>query len=111
MVDFEDLALGDLLNKVQQKVQLIAETRNLSKFNELGQAVQRVYDFFVTASKPYEEQQPLLKNLFSSFNYGAVIINDAIKSKQPTAQSASLIEECLEIMDACCKKIKASMGL
>ena len=111
MIDFEDIALGDLLNKVQQKVRLIADTRNLSNFNDLGKAVQSVYDFFVTATKPYEEQQPLLKNLFSSFNYGAVIINDAIKSKQPDAQSATLIEECLEIMDACCKKIKTSIGL
>ena len=111
MLDFEDLALGDLLNKVQKNVQAIVETRNLSLFNDLGKSVQAVYDFFVTATKPYEEQQPLLKNLFSSFNYGAVIINDAIKSKQADPQSATLINECLEIMDTCCKKIKTSMGL
>lgn len=111
MVDFEDLALGELLNKVERRVAEIAETRNASQFKQLGADVQAVYDFFVTAKKDYTEQQPLLKNLFSAFNYAAVIINDAIKSKKPEKDAGELLNECLEIIAACCKKIKQSLGL
>lgn len=111
MTDFEDLALCDLLSKVERRVIEIAETRNASQFKELGADVQAVYDFFITAKKDYKEQQPLLKNLFSSFNYAAVIINDAIKTKKPEKDAGVLLSECLEIISACCKKIKQSLGV
>lgn len=111
MVDFEDLALGDLLGKVDRKVTEIAESRNLNEFKSLGESVQSVYNFFVTAKKDYENIQPMLKNLFSSFNYAAVIINDAIKTKKTDAESGELISECLEIMSACCRNIRSALGL
>ncbi|MDE7083809.1 MAG: hypothetical protein K2O81_01040 [Clostridia bacterium] len=111
MVDFEDLALCELLNKVERRVAEIAETRNASQFKQLGADIQAVYNFFVTAKKDYKEQQPLLKNLFSAFNYAAVIINDAIKSKKPEKDSGQLLNECLEIIAACCKNIKKSIGI
>lgn len=111
MADFEDLALCDLLNKVEKRVNSIAVSKNASEFKHLGADIQAVYNFFVTAKKPYEEQQPMLKNLFSSFNYAAVIINDAIKSKQPDKEAGELLRECLEIISACCNNIKKSLGL
>ena len=111
MVDFEDLALGDLLGKVEKRVADIAASKNLNQFKTLGGEVQAVYNFFVTAKKDYAEQQPMLKNLFSSFNYAAVIINDAIKTKKADGEAGALIEECLEIMSACCRNVKASIGL
>ena len=111
MVGFEDLALGDLLNKVERRVEEIAETRNASQFKQLGADIQAVYDFAVTAKKDFQEQQPLLKNLFSSFNYAAVIINDAVKNKKADKDAGELLNECLEIIAACCKKIKQSIGL
>ena len=110
MVDFEDLALADLLGKVERRVTEIAQTRNASQFRQLGADIQAVYDFFVTAKKDYEEQQPMLKNLFSSFNYAAVIINDAIKTKKPDGESGTLLTECLEIISACCVNIRKSLG-
>ena len=111
MVGFEDLALGDLLNKVERRVEEIAETRNASQFKQLGADIEAVYDFAVTAKKDFQEQQPLLKNLFSSFNYAAVIINDAVKNKKADKDAGELLNECLEIIAACCKKIKQSIGL
>ncbi len=111
MVDFEDLALGDLLNKVDKRVTEIAETRNASQFKQLGADIQAVYDFFVTAKKSYENEQPMLKNLFSAFNYAAVIINDAVKNKNADKEAGELLSECLEIIAACCKNIKKSIGL
>ena len=109
MPDFEDLALCDLLGKVQRRAELIAVPRNASEFKQLGGEIQAVYDFFVTAKKPYEEQQPMLKNLFSSFNYAAVIINDAIKTKKADREAGVLLDECLEIICACCVNIKKSL--
>lgn len=111
MPDFEDLALCDLLNKVEKRVEEIAQTRNASQFKELGADIQSVYNFMVTSKKPYEEEQPMLKNLFSSFNYAAVIINDAIKTKKTEKQAGEMLNECLEIISACCKNIKKSLGL
>ena len=111
MVDFEDLALGDLLGKVEKRVEEIVQTRNASQFKELGADIQAVYNFVVTAKKDYEEQQPMLKNLFSSFNYAAVIINDAIQNKKPDKEAGELLNECLEIISACCRNIKKSIGL
>ncbi len=108
-MDFEDLRLCDLLDKVGERAGGIAQTRNVSQFSKLGQEIQAVYDFFVASSKPYEEQQPMLKNLFSSFNYAAVIINDGIKKKSLDKEAAELIGECLEIICACCENIKTSL--
>ena len=108
-MDFEDLRLCDLLDKVQKKADEIAVTRNLSQFKELGASIQAVYDYFVVSGKAYEEQQPMLKNLFSSFNYGAVIINDAIKTKQLDKEANSLLDECLQIITACCVNIKNTL--
>lgn len=108
-MDFEDLRLCDLLNKVEGKAEEIAATRNLSQFKDLGKSIQAVYDYFVVSKKSYEEQQPMLKNLFSAFNYGAVIINDAIKTKRLDKEANSLLDECLQIITACCKNLKNSL--
>lgn len=107
-MDFEDLRLCDLLDKAEKKTEEIAQTRNLSEFKNLGAALQAVYDYTLTAGKDYEEQQPMLKNLFSAFNYGAVIINDAVKNKGLDKEASSLLTECLQIISACCNNIKNS---
>ncbi len=109
MADFEDVRLCDLLDKVRSRAIAIAESRNVSEFKTLGQEIQSVYDFFVAATKPYEEQQPMLKNLFSSFNYAAVIINDGIKKKTLDKEAVTLLNECVEIIAACCSNIKKSL--
>ncbi|MGN1060458.1 MAG: hypothetical protein ACI4QN_01875 [Candidatus Coproplasma sp.] len=110
-MDFEDLRLCDLLDKVQKKAEEIAATRNVSQFKELGANIQAVYDYFVVSGKAYEAQQPMLKNLFSAFNYGAVIINDAIKTKRLDKEANSLLDECLQIITACCKNVKESLNI
>ena len=109
MADFEDVRLCDLLDKVRSRAIGIAESRNVSEFKNLGQDIQGVYDFFVTASKPYEKEQPMLKNLFTSFNYAAVIINDGIKKKTLDKEAVTLLNECLEIIAACCGNVKKSL--
>ena len=109
-MDFEDLRLCDLLDKVRSRAVGIAETRNVSEFKNLGRDIQSVFDFFVTSTKAYEEQQEMLKNLFSSFNYAAVIINDGIKKKALDKESVTLLNECLEIIVACCNNVNKSLS-
>ncbi|MGN1103334.1 MAG: hypothetical protein ACI4QI_00510 [Candidatus Coproplasma sp.] len=109
-MDFEDLRLIDLLDKVQKKAEEISATRNVSQFKELGTSIQAVYDYFIVCGKSYDAQQPMLKNLFSAFNYGAVIINDAIKTRQLDKEANTLLDECLQIIVACCVNIKNSIG-
>jgi len=108
-MDFEDVRLCDLLTKVEDKAVEIAATRKASEFKELGLRIQNVYDFFITAKKPYENIQPTLKNLFSAFNYAAVIINDGIKNKRIDKEGTSLLNECLQIIPACCNNIKKQL--
>lgn len=108
-MDFEDLRLCDLLDKINARTVEIAKTRNVSDFSALGKNIQAAYDFFVAASKPYEAQQGMLKNMFSSFNYAAVIINDSIKKKALDKQASEMLGECLEIISACCANIKKSL--
>lgn len=109
MSDFEDVRLIDLLTKVEVKARAILEDKSIAEFKELGGQIQAVYDFVITAKKSYEEQQPMLKNLFSSFNYAAVIINEAVKERQLDTEAKALLVQCVEIIIACCGNVKKSL--
>ncbi|MDE7380145.1 MAG: hypothetical protein K2N14_03735 [Clostridia bacterium] len=111
MHDFEDVMLCDLLKKVQKRVGEISESRKAAEFKNLGSDIQAVYNFFVTSKKDYAEQQEMLKNMFSAFNYAAVIINDAVKNKKTDGETGELLNECLEIIAACCRNVINSLGM
>ena len=105
MPTFEDLRLIDLIKKFQSTIETINSERSLSLYGRAGKELQAVYDFFVTAAKPYDSAQETFKNLFSAFNYGAVIVNAAIKNGKLTADDNELLGECMQIMLACCSKL------
>lgn len=109
MSDFEDLRLIDLLEKFYEAIAEVAQTKRVAGLNAAGKRLQSVYDFFITSKKPYEKEQEELKNLFSSFNYAAVIANNAIKNNSLTAEDAELLNECLEIMQKCSLNLIASL--
>ncbi len=109
MSDFEDVRLIDLLTKAEARAKKILDEKSIAEFKPLGKEIQAVYDFVITAQKDYEKQQPMLKNLFSSFNYAAVIINDALKNKELDAEAKTLLLQCLEIIIASCENIKKSL--
>lgn len=104
-MDFEHLRLTDLIEKFQKDVEEISATRSLKTYNGAGQKLQSVYNFLLSSQSAFEEEQELLKNLFSSFNYGAVIVNNALKTGALTPEDNELLSECLEIMLTCCTKI------
>lgn len=111
MSNFEDLRLIDLIKKFQRTAEEINSNRSLSLLNDAGKQLQDVYNFFITAHGAYEEQQEQLKNLFSSFNYAAVIVNNAVKSGGLSFDDNELLNECLQIMLKCCQTLTDSLHL
>ena len=109
MPTFEDLRLIDLIKKFESTVMQIESTRSLSMLSAAGKQLQAVYDFFITAQNGYEKQQEMLKNMFSSFNYAAVIVNNAVKNGGLSAEDNELLGECLQIMLKCCQTVTASL--
>lgn len=109
MPDFEDLRLIDLLEKFKKEIEQIANTRSLSSLNKAGKALQSVYNFHVTAQNGYEKQEESFKNLYSSFNYAAVIVNNALKNRGLHGDDSELLNECIEIMLKCCDVIIGSL--
>ena len=105
MSNFEDLRLIDLIKKFQRTAEGIYSSRSLSLLKEAGRQLQDVYNFFVTAEGAYEEQQGQFKNLFTSFNYAAVIVNNAVKNGGLSSDDNELLNECLQIMLKCCQTI------
>ncbi len=109
MATFEDLRMIDLIRRFKTDVLNIEENRSASLFKQAGEDLQNVYNFHLTADKSFTEVEEYLKNLYSSFNYAAVIINDAIKHKHLKKDDNTLLEECLEIMVKCCDLITAKL--
>lgn len=109
MADFEDLRLKDLLEKFQKDIEDIQTTRSLKKFSSASRNLQNVYNFFVTAQNPYNNLQETFKNLFSSFNYAAVLVNASIKDGKISPSDGQLLNECLEIMTKCCNTLISSL--
>ncbi len=109
MADFEDLRMCDLLDRVAKRAAQIAEERKVSLLKDLGADVQAVYDFFVSSGNDFAGIQPTLKNLFSSFNYAAVIVNDGIRRGSLDKEANELLRECLEIIVRCAEVIKAQL--
>lgn len=109
MPTFEDLRLIDLIKKFESTVKQIEQTRSLSLLKVAGKQLQDVYNFFLTAQSPYTEQQEQLKNIFSSFNYAAVIVNNAVKCGGLSGDDNELLSECLQIMLKCCSNVTLSL--
>lgn len=109
MATFEDLRLIDLIEKFRATIESLNSGRNLSELKTAGRRLQDVYDFFITAESGYEQEQERLKSLFSSFNYAAVIVNNAMKNGRLTAEDNELLGECVEIMLKCCSDVTDSL--
>ena len=109
MATFEDIRLVDLVDKFHACVLDVYTTKNLSGFTKASKLLQNVYDFYITAQRDFKEAEEYLKNLFSSFNYAAVIINDGLKNNGLDKEANELLFECLQIMLKCCSLIREKL--
>lgn len=109
MSNFEDLRLCDLLKKVKEGAEDVMRSGNASSVRELGGRVQSVYDFVLTAEGDFATVQENIKNVFSSFNYAAVLVNDGIKNGKLTKDDDSLIYECMEVIVKTCNYIQSEL--
>ena len=107
---FEQLRLVDLVQKFNADIDDVYKNKNLSVFHGASKKLQNVYNFYVTARDDFKEVEEYLKNLFSSFNYAAVIINDSMKKKGLDREANELLFECLQIMLKCDELIISTLN-
>ena len=109
-MNFEQLRLVDLINKFNEDIEDVYKNKNLSVFHGASKKLQEVYNFYVTAQDDFKGVEEYLKNLVSSFNYAAVIINDGMKKKGLDREANELLFECLQIMLKCDELIVATLN-
>lgn len=107
---FEQLRLIDLINKFDEDIEDVYKNKNLSVFHGASKKLQDVYNFYITAKDDFASVNDYLKNLFSSFNYAAVIINDGMKKKGLDREANELLFECLQIMLRCDELIISTLN-
>ncbi len=108
-MNFEQLRMVDLIKKFDADIQKVYDEKNLSVFSGASAKLQSVYNFYITAEESFSDIESNLKNVFSSFNYAAVIINDGLKKKTLDDEAKELLFECLQIMLKCDRLIISSL--
>ena len=99
----------ELLDKFEEDINKIQETRSAKLFKTANVDLQNIYNFHLLNDKAFTKVQSNLKNLYTSFNYAAVIVNDALKKRALDKENAELLDECLEVMIRCCSVIKNTL--
>jgi hypothetical protein len=110
MATFEVLRMIDLVDKFNEEIEKIYTTRNLSGFQKASGLLQSIYNFHLTADESFTNVEEYLKNLYQSFNYAALICNEAIKKHSLDKDDNQLLFECLQVMLKCCEIIKATLS-
>ena len=98
-----------LLDKFEEDINRIQETRSAKLFKVANVDLQNIYNYHLLNDKAFKKVQMNLKNLYTSFNYAAVIVNDALKKKAMDKENAELLDECLEVMIRCCIVIQNTL--
>ena len=99
----------ELLDKFEDDINRIQETRSAKLFKTANVDLQNIYNYHLLNDKAFTKVQMNLKNLYTSFNYAAVIVNDALKKRVMEKENAELLDECLEVMIRCCAVIKNTL--
>ena len=102
MPEIEDLKMIELIDKFEEDIEKIQETRSAKLFKAANADLQKIYNYHLANDKAFRRVQHNLKNLYTSFNYAAVIVNDALKKRVMDKENAELLDECLEVMLRCC---------
>ena len=99
----------ELLEKFEEDINRIQETRSAKLFKVANVDLQNIYNLHLLNDKAFKKVQANLKNLYTSFNYAAVIVNDALKKRVMDKENAELLDECLEVMIRCCIVIQNTL--
>ena len=109
MPELVDKKLLELIEKFEEDINRIQETRSAKLFKTANVDLQNIYNFHLLNDKALKRVQLNLKNLYTTFNYAAVIVNDALKKRSMDKENAELLDECLEVMLRCCMVIKNTL--
>ena len=110
MPDSEILKMVNLLKKFRGDIISIEEERsNALRFKEASKDLQSIYALHLNNKMKFNEVEHYLKNLYASFNYAAVIMNDALKRESLKPENIVHLDEALEIMLKCCDLITAKL--
>lgn len=99
---FEELRMIDLVEKFKAETAEMRAAQSLGKMPSLSARLQSIYNFHLTADASFICVEDALKNLYSSFNYAALICNEGLKKKSLDREDNQLLAECLQIMLDCC---------
>ena len=110
MPDSEILQMLSLLKKFRADIVGIEEERgNPLRFKEASKDLQAIYAFHLKNKAKFTAVEHYLKNLYSSFNFAATIMNDALKKKALKAENILKLDEALEVMLKCCDVITTKL--
>ncbi|MCD7728884.1 MAG: hypothetical protein LUI60_03125 [Clostridia bacterium] len=101
MPNFQDLRMADLVSKFRAVIAETYETKKVSLLLTASPKLQDIYNFHITAENSFAVQEENLKNLYTTFNYAAVICNNAIKTDSLSKEDSVLLTECLQLMLKC----------
>ncbi|MCD8371916.1 MAG: hypothetical protein LUD27_01285 [Clostridia bacterium] len=109
MPNFQDLRMADLISKFRAIIAETYETKKLSLLLGASPKLQDIYNFHITAENSFSAQEENLKSLYTTFNYAAVICNNAVKTKKLSQEDSVLLNECLELLLKCCDLLTKSL--
>ena len=111
MPDSEILNMLSLVKKFRGEIIGIEEQRsNALRFKEASKDLQSIYAFHAENRSKFTAVEHYLKNLYSSFNFAAVIMNDAFKKKSLKGENVVKLDEALETMLNCCDIITSKLN-
>lgn len=105
MPNFEQLKMIELVRAFRADVLAVEEQRSAAAFRQARKHLQDIYNFHIISKKSFTGVEHYLKSLYTSFNYGAAIVNEALIKKNLGGENGVMLEECLETMISCCDKV------
>ena len=109
MPELVDLKMLELIEKFEEDINQIQETRSAKVFKAANVDLQNIYNYHLLNDKAFKKIQLNLKNLYTAFNYAAIIVNDAIKKRSMDKENVELLDQCLEVMLRCCMVIEDTL--
>lgn len=102
--------MADLVKKFRESIENVAESGSLSKLREgFAKVAGRIQLSPDGAQFLFRCRKKNLKNMYSSFNYAALICNQAAKSGGLGGEDRVLLTECIQILLKCCDLVISSL--